>query len=428
MPHTSKKRYLKNNNVVDPPPARRSRRIAGRLNADFDQLDDNVLANILEFLVMNEIMCYRRVSKKWRETINKVVPLGDFRVNNLNKYNGMGVMTRALPNLQQVTLGRLGLPHKWNDGEDPDEDWAAGHTAHNIEIVSSFRQLRELRIFDAGLNGRYPFLFNSFPLLQKLSIKYCYYLKWDLEMLAGMPLLKELDCYNNYGMTGNINSLRVLKDTLEKVALDDCTRVEGNFMDLADFPHLKKLDLEHTAVTGDIRDIGENDFISLEQLKLPKTVYGAKGFTLQSISDGPDVVRAVYLLKKKILALDIKYWHGELSRESPDWYEPVDSYFTPVPPFNIWFFEAGSRIGYRWTTISYSRSTFQGWQYLHDEPCEVNWLDPEPDRESSDYGKYIGELQKTNRQVNFYKGFHQPPTEEEYNRLHEVLQEEGEWW
>ena len=77
MPHTSKKRYLKNNNVVDPPPARRSRRIAGRLNADFDQLDD-VLPNILEFLVVNEIMCYRRVSKKWKEAVKMaIVPLTD---------------------------------------------------------------------------------------------------------------------------------------------------------------------------------------------------------------------------------------------------------------------------------------------------------------------------------------------------------------
>ena len=285
MPHTSKKRHLKNNNVVDHPPARRSRRIAGRLNADFDQLDD-VLPNILEFLVVNEIMCYRRVSKKWRETIKKVVPLGDFRVNNLKKYNAMRVMTTVLPNLQQIRICYLGGEHKYGDGEDPtvektdrlledaDEERPADYTAHDIGIISNFSKLRELSIFDAGLNGRYPFLFNSFPLLQKLSIIGCSYLKWDLEMLAGLPTLKELECSDSACLHSNINSLRVLKDTLEKVNIFGCENVEGNFMDLADFPHLEELYLRYTAVTGDIRDIAENDFSSLESLSLPKGVYG----------------------------------------------------------------------------------------------------------------------------------------------------------
>ena len=48
----------------------------------------------------------------------------------------------------------------------------------------------------------------------------------------------------------------------------------------------------------------------------------------------------------------------------------------------------------------------------------MNWLDPEPDRESSDYEKYIEVLQSIEKhgRADFYKGFHQPPTEEEYNR------------
>ena len=35
-------------------------------------------------------------------------------------------------------------------------------------------------------------------------------------------------------------------------------------MDLADFPHLKKLALQWTDVTGDIREIGKRDFSELE--------------------------------------------------------------------------------------------------------------------------------------------------------------------
>jgi hypothetical protein len=56
-----------------------------------------------------------------------------------------------------------------------------------------------------------------------------------------------------------------------------------------------------------------------------------------------------------------------------------------------------------------------------DTPCEVNWLDPEPDRESSNYGQYIEELQKIENEVWFYKGFHQPPTEELFLHLTQLL-------
>jgi len=395
---------------------------AGNLSASFDDLSVDVLANIFGFLIIKDVMRSRRINKKSMDAVKKtIVPPADFCVDSMKRYNAMGVMTEAMPNLQQITIGDLGGRHKYSNGEDPDEEWAAEYAdmvSHDIEIISNFGKLRDLTIkYDAPLNGRYPFLFNSFPLLEKLSIKYCHYLKWDLEMLTGFPLLKELEfCYNACS-TSNIISLRVIKDTLEKVKINECSRVEGNFMDLADFPHLKELDLELTAVTGDIRDIGENDFTSLESLALPKGVYGAKGSTLHSIAEATDLVRTIYLLKKKIPALDIKNWDGKLSGDSPDWYEPVDDYFAPSSSFLIRFVQAGSRLGYRWTTHLY----FSG-------PCEVNWLDPEPDRESSDYAKYMEEFQKINSGVNFYRGFHQPPTQEEYNRLRDRFQEGGRWW
>jgi hypothetical protein len=133
-------------------------------------------------------------------------------------------------------------------------------------------------------------------------------------MLDGLPVLKELRCDNfvalgtNRHLTGNINSLRVLKDTLEKVTISQCFSVEGDIMDLADFPYLKELKLNDTAVTGDIRDIGENDFSSLERLILPKSVYGGDGYVLQRISDAPDLMRAVYLLKKQRQTLKMRGW------------------------------------------------------------------------------------------------------------------------
>jgi len=383
------------------------------VSVTIDQLEDNLLADVFGWLSVEEIMGKRCVCNKWKEAAKKTIvpPTDFFRVNSKEKYNAMTVMTRAMPNLQQIWIGYLGYFHKYNDGEDPDEGWAAifaGHSSHDIGIISNFSRLKDLKLWNTLLNGRYPFLFNSFPLLQKLDISQCDYLKWDLEMLAGMPLLKELECCSNKGVTGNINSLRVLKNTLEKVRIVSCPRVEGNFMDLADFPHLKEMNLERTAVIGDIRDIiDENDFSSLEHLNLPESVYGGAGCEFQRISDGTALIRAVCLLKKQrpALIMDSLFhpnWYVVLSEDSPDSYEEPPDRLSP--PFCIHIVQAGSRLGYQWyATLG--------------NTCEVNWLDAEPDRESSDYRKYIEELQAIELFVEFYRGFHQPPTEEEYRRL-----------
>jgi hypothetical protein len=380
-----------------------------------DDLSVDLLSDIFGFLDgPKDIMCKRRVCRKWREAVKKtIVPLTDFRVNTMKRYNAMNVMTRVMPNLQQIELRPLGWGHNYSDGEDPDEMAAArtaNYRAHDIEIISNFSKLRILEI-DNVLNGRYPFLFNSFPLLQKLSIKDCFPLKWDLEMLSGMPLLKELNCDLNRCMTGNINSLRVLKDTLEKVEISNCPNVKGNFMDLAEFPHLKELELCNLdAVTGDIRDIGDNDFSSLEQINLPKGVYGGTDYKYQRISDAHDLVRAVYLLKKQRPALKMEDWQVKLSEDSPDWYVSMNS----SAPFYIRFVKAGYRIGYRWET-----------EYACN-PCEVNWLDPEPDRGTSVYTKYIEELQRIKRWIGTYRGFQQPPTEDEYYGLLEEYVDESD--
>jgi hypothetical protein len=231
-------------------------------------------------------------------------------------------------------------------------------------------------------------------------------MKWDLEMLAGLPLLKELDCADNNRLSGSLFSLRVLKDTLEKVEITECHRVEGNFMDLADFPRLKKLDLRYTPVRGDIRNVGEGDFPALESLSLPHTVYGGRGHALQRISDAPEVISTLYSIRKQRPTL-LKDWCGKLSGDSPDWHYVEDDGGYNASPFFIVFVQAGPRIGYRWES------------YRNDvhSPCEVNWLDPEPGRESNDYKKYIKALQEIEGQVDVYRGFHQPPTEEEYYRL-----------
>jgi hypothetical protein len=400
-------------------PPKKKTKVVG-LNADdvaavaVHQLED-IVAIILGWLCVEEIMGKRRVCKKWKEAVKKtIIPLSDFYVNSPKKYNAMNVMTRAMPNLQRITIGTLGHrqiwsgPHKWSDGEDPYEEVAAetaDNISHDIEIISNFNKLRVLDISTSDLNGRYPFLFNSFPLLQKLTIYISNYLVWDLDMLAGLPLLKELRCLGNERVTGSINSLRVLKYTLEVVKINICRQVEGNFIDLADFPHLKVLNLPLTAVTGDIRDIGEHDFPSLEDLDLPSGVYGGYAYEMQSISDAPDLIRAVYLLKKQRPALIMSSWSGKLSEHSPDWYDSADD-DDDTPPFHLRFIEAGSRIGYRWETE-------------YDIPCEVNWLDPEPESGSREYEDYISDYQHIQGEISLYRGYYEPPTEEQYTLLYE---------
>ena len=46
----------------------------------------------------------------------------------------------------------------------------------------------------------------------------------------------------------------------------------------------------------------------------------------------------------------------------------------------------------------------------------MNWLDSELERDSSDYEDYIDDLHEIDRLVDFYIGFHSPPTAEEFSR------------
>ena len=140
-----------------------------------------------------------------------------------------------------------------------------------------------------------------------------------------------------------------------------------------------------------------------------KSVYGGLGYEFRRISDAPKLIRTIYLLKKQHqTALLISRVHFILSRNSPDWYGPTreeaEGLENDSPPFDIQFVEAGSRIGYRWQTHGCN-------------PCEVNWLDPEPDTASSDYAQYREESQVIESEVNMYREFYKPPTKEEYNRL-----------
>ena len=187
-------------------------------------------------------------------------------------------------------------------------------------------------------------------------------------------------------------------------------------MDLADFPRLTVLNLVHTSVTGDVRDICEYDFPVLESLALPVTVHGGMCYQFQNISDVPSFMHTIHILLQRIPTPFREIWLLRafvwlLSRQSPDWY--ADGIGHP-PPFNLQLIRAGSRLGWRWCT----------WDGGH--LCEINWLDPEPSSECDDYEAYIEALQRIEGELNtdFYRGYHEPPTEMEYRRLCEGLSKE----
>ncbi len=373
------------------------------------ELSVDEVAFIFGFLSHVDIL-RARVCTTWREAAKKTfVPPSELVVRSERSYNAMRVMATALPNLQEITLGGLRGRHIYSNGEDPDERMArrtANYAAHDINVISSFGKLRVLHITGAQLNGRYDFLF-SFSLLQKLSIR-CVYLKWYLEMLSGLPLLKVLDCSSTQ-LTGNLRSLSVLKDTLGEVCIDKCPDVRGSFMDLADFQSLEKLHLNRTNVIGDIRHIGMDDFPALESLCLPATVHGGVTYQFQLIAKVPSFMNAIHQLLQRtptLFGYFFNAFHWSLSSHSPDWY--ADDLRGLPAPFSLQFVRAGSRLGWSWCTYN---------QYYEHPSCEINWLDPEPCRESSDYATYIDDLRRIEQHIDFYRGYFQPPTEQQYRRL-----------
>ena len=99
-------------------------------------LSVDVLADIFGFLGIQDIMNVR-VCKKWKEAVKLTIPPAEFLVDSVEKYNAMNMMTRAMPNLQQITIGGLGDENKYVDGEDPDEARLLGLTAIQHTILES---------------------------------------------------------------------------------------------------------------------------------------------------------------------------------------------------------------------------------------------------------------------------------------------------
>lgn len=265
----------------------------------------------------------------------------------------------------------------------------------DISCIANFHHLRYLTIHSLSLNGRYPFLFN-FSNLRSLDFYNVGRLQWDLDMLVNMPKLERVRCIRSYSLTGSLSSIRALKETLIELCLSQCPDIDGNLMDLADLPLLKEISLRGcNKIVGDIRDVRPGDFQSIESLGLPECVWG--GGDLPSIEETSDIMRAWYILKKKHPRVFTNMRLG-LSLDSPERYDN-NVHHSRKMPAHVEFVQAGSRLGWRWTNCVFGGA------------CETNWLDPKPANPSLRYTK---ELQKVADKVKFYKGFFDPPTQEEH--------------
>ena len=356
--------------------------------APIDVLYEDILGLILGFLEWKEII-QARVCRTWKEAACRAIVSGELLVDNRHKATALGWISQAIPKLMCLHITFPPMVD-FCHGEDSDPDHIP-RSPIDLTPIEKFQGLKKLSIQGGKLNGRYPFLF-QFPQLESLTLFGCGRIKFDLADLSGLSELKQLVLYYLPLVTGNLNSLRHFQSQLKKLVLNGCDLVVGSMHDFADFSLLEKLCLDETAVTGDIRNIGPRDFLSVRFLILPRNVYG--GNDIESIESATVIMRAIHSLKRPEL---FRSSHWNLWEESPQYYE-VDCRFSRCPPFRVELVKAGTRNGWRWTNC-HRRGA-----------CEINWLDPEVKETEDGYEQYLTDLQALSLDVDFYQGFRSPPT------------------
>jgi hypothetical protein len=379
-------------------------------------LGTDELSLILGFLHWKDIL-KARVNQQWRDAVKiTLVPISiinfspfinaqpEFFIKNRDYGEALSWICNALPMLQCVHCD-FSLRCTYNfevcRGEFSNMEYFGEKAPVSIRPIAKLQQLRRLSLRRMGLHGQYPFLFN-FPELRTLDVSGIACLKWDLTMLKGLPKLEKLACSQSTELTGDLKSLRVIMNSLSEICLRGCERVGGSLMTLADFPKLQKIDLTGTKVTGDIRDIGPNDFISIKEMNLSDTIHGGGNFV--TIEDAPEIMLAHHNLKKRHPSLiQSRYWF--LSYNSPQRYDYA-GHSSRQPPLRVEFVKAGSRLGWRWTNGVKGGS------------CETQWLDPEPNSTDEGYEKYLQELKHSiNNDVDIFRGFNKsPPNQQEHMR------------
>lgn len=417
----------------------------------------SMLPIIFGYLDWKEILCARGTCTQWCEAARhtlvppsvekrvvftrstnppRVEEFPQFHVNTSRQYNMLNVLRKVMPNLQQIHLSEFqGMPigsmsyngiagivydtseeRYLDEGEESNQDGA-----YDVSIISDFRNLRSLVLKYAQLHGEYPCFF-GFEHLRELSINqgadYCD-MVWDLKMLSGMPVIEKLTLICSKA-TGSISDLHFLKNTLLELVIDSgslsspnqraADDIDGNFMDLARFAVLRKLDLKWAkGIRGDVSQIQLTDFPCMHQLELPGVLLRVDQ-SLEIIHLFTELARRSPPCIASVCLSENSSDHFEINEEHRN---------SPPPPFTLEFVHPGKRLGWRW--VSQRR-------LWHTRSCEINWLDEELDTDSEQYHVYQEETKRLNESVRFYKGIYNLPTEEEYRAICAVHEEEEKKW
>ena len=382
------------------------------------------ISSILGFLTWKDIL-RARVCKKWRDAARlTVVPpsrnivdencwkdVPDLYVRNRGAALALEWLSDALPGMNAINFD-FALAETEDNYEIAEGGGVLDENARLIDlsVLSQFHGLQHLFLNETHFIGRMPFLFH-FQHLKTLELVWNPGLQWDLDMLSGLPNLERLLAAHNYSLTGNIRSMRGLRETLVCFDVYRCNEIEGNLHDLADFPKLEELNLFGTKVAGDIREIGSTDFTAVKNVQLPSGVYGGDDY-FRRVGDASAVMYARCAWKKRNPSLFTdRQW--SLSIESPDFHTVMNiGDACRIPPYVAEIVQAGPRLGWRWTNSQNSSS------------CEVNWFDPEPQKGDAGYDDYLRELESIEQEVHFFRGFSKPPTRDQYQLL--IQEAEGQ--
>ena len=269
--------------------------------ASITSLGGELLVRAFNYLGWEDVLIGRAVCISWRDEARLSSP----NVRTMIRHTGSGMLF-SLMSLRQL-LPRIENMRLYCYDE-----------IGTIRPVTDFAHLRSLCLDDVRLEGSHPYLFQM-PNLEVLDIGSKEDLEWDLDMVSGLPRLKELRCHRNYRLTGSLRSLcrlsgtlthlellscdRVvgtlkdigaLRSTLVDLELRGCERVSGSLNDLRRFCHLKYFDLLGTDVRADVSEVRAGDFAALNWhlngkmlralVKLGSAAASSRGFTLNSIT------------------------------------------------------------------------------------------------------------------------------------------------
>ena len=234
----------------------------------------------LSVLGLKLLVGARMVCRAWRDAVRSLFPLQELFVASASVASRLQDIAAAVPNLQCL---------KYHPDRDGSEDFVVDDAlfAHS----TCFEQLTHLTACRLMIRSASSVL--QMQHLTHLTLGWNKQCAWDLGDLAALPHLVSLDCHQNHQLTGSLSSLGHLSTKLRVCLLLCCYKVTGDLSDLCDFVSLKQLDVNETAVRGDVSELGPGDLSSLEQCAVSES-----GTTLHKIADAEPVMAALHRVSK----------------------------------------------------------------------------------------------------------------------------------